>query len=67
VLVGVGITQIGEFSYVLVRVARSSGVVGDDVYNATLAASLISILLNAALMRLVPAWIGEKRLRETAA
>lgn len=66
-LVGVGITQIGEFSYVLVRVARSSGVVGDDVYNATLAASLISILLNAALMRLVPAWIGEKRLHETAA
>ncbi|MBZ5688074.1 MAG: cation:proton antiporter [Acidobacteriia bacterium] len=56
-LVGVGLTQIGEFSFVLVRIARSAGLAGEDVYNATLAASLISILLNAALMRSAPAWI----------
>ena len=52
VLVGLGLTQIGEFSYVLAQVARKSSLIGEDVYNATLAASLISILLNAALMRL---------------
>lgn len=57
VLVGVGLTQIGEFSFVLVRIARSAGLVGEDVYNATLATSLITILLNAALIRLVPTWI----------
>jgi monovalent cation:H+ antiporter-2, CPA2 family len=52
VLVAVGLTQIGEFSYVLMRVARDAHLVGDEVYNATLAASLLSILINAFLMKL---------------
>jgi CPA2 family monovalent cation:H+ antiporter-2 len=56
-LVGVGLTQIGEFSFILVQVARTAGLVGDDVYNATLAASLLTILLNAVLVRWVPAWL----------
>ena len=51
ILVGVGLTQIGEFSFVLVQVARQAGHVGLDVYNATLAASLVTILLNAALVQ----------------
>ncbi|HSE93509.1 MAG TPA: cation:proton antiporter [Methylomirabilota bacterium] len=50
-LVGVGLAQIGEFSFVMVQGARSAGLVGADVYNAVLAASLLSILLNALLMR----------------
>lgn len=54
VLVGVGLTQIGEFSYVLVKIARDAKLVDDDVYGATLAASLFTILLNAILMRVVP-------------
>ncbi|HXY52811.1 MAG TPA: cation:proton antiporter [Terriglobales bacterium] len=53
-MVGVGLTQIGEFSYVLVQVARDARLVGDDIYNATLAASVITILLNGLLMRFVP-------------
>ncbi len=57
VLVGVGLTQIGEFSYVLVQVARDAKLVEPDVYSATLAASLLTILLNAFLMRAVPGWI----------
>ena len=61
-LVGVGLTQIGEFSFVLVRIARSAGLVGEDVYNATLAASLITILLNAVLMRTAPAWFNRRRM-----
>jgi CPA2 family monovalent cation:H+ antiporter-2 len=61
-LVGVGLTQIGEFSFVLVQVARQAGHVGPDVYNATLAASLVTILLNAALVKIVPGWIGPGRL-----
>jgi CPA2 family monovalent cation:H+ antiporter-2 len=54
ILVGVGLTQIGEFSFILVQVARSNGLVGDACYSATLAASLLSILANAALVRTVP-------------
>jgi monovalent cation:H+ antiporter-2, CPA2 family len=67
-VVGVGLTQIGEFSFILVQVARNSGLVGPEVYNATLAASLVTILANAALVRYMPNWIGQVRLaRHTSA
>ena len=51
-MVGIGLTQIGEFSYVLVRVSRDAHIVGDDMYNAVLAASVITILINGLLLRL---------------
>ena len=60
-LVGVGLTQIGEFSFVLVQVARNAGHVGPEIYNATLAASLVTILINAVLVRTVPGWIARYR------
>lgn len=65
VLAGVGLAQIGEFSFVLVQVARQAGHVSHDVYQAVLAASLLTILVNAALMRSVPDWIGGWRVRRT--
>jgi monovalent cation:H+ antiporter-2, CPA2 family len=49
-LVGAGLTQIGEFSYVLVQIARDSGLIAPEVYSATLAASLLSIVINAFLV-----------------
>jgi len=51
-LVGLGLTQIGEFSYVLVRVSRDAHIVSDDMYNATLAASVVTILINGLLLKL---------------
>jgi K+:H+ antiporter len=57
-MVGIGLTQIGEFSYVLVRVARDAHIVGDDMYNAVLAASVITILTNGLLLRFAPARIA---------
>jgi monovalent cation:H+ antiporter-2, CPA2 family len=57
-LTGIGLAQIGEFSFVLVQAARRAGLVGPDVYYATLAASLLSIVINAALVRTVPRWLG---------
>ena len=57
-LTGVGLAQIGEFSFVLVQAARQEGHVGPDVYQATLAASLLSIVINAALVRTVPRYLG---------
>jgi len=62
-LVAVGLTQIGEFSFILVQVARRAGHVSDDVYQATLAASLLTILTNAALVRHAPRWLGAAWLR----
>jgi K+:H+ antiporter len=54
VLVGAGLTQIGEFSFILVQVAYANRLVADTFYFAILAASLLSILINAALVRTVP-------------
>ena len=54
ILVGVGLSQIGEFSFILLQVARSNGLVSEACYSATLAASLLSILANAALVRAAP-------------
>jgi CPA2 family monovalent cation:H+ antiporter-2 len=51
--VGMGLTQIGEFSFILAQVSLYSGLIGKDVYNATLAASLITILINATLFKLM--------------
>jgi CPA2 family monovalent cation:H+ antiporter-2 len=65
VLVGVGLTQIGEFSYVLVRVARDAGLVEAHIYSATLAASLLTILLNAVLMRAAPEFLNRFSLTRT--
>jgi CPA2 family monovalent cation:H+ antiporter-2 len=55
--VGFGLAQIGEFSFVLVQVARNAGLVDDHIYNATLAASLLSILIHALGFRRVTAWL----------
>jgi CPA2 family monovalent cation:H+ antiporter-2 len=59
ILVGIGLTQIGEFSFILVQVAHTNGLVGDEFYYATLAASLLSILLNATLVRCAPTWLSQ--------
>jgi CPA2 family monovalent cation:H+ antiporter-2 len=60
-LTGIGLAQIGEFSFVLVQAARQEGHIGADVYQATLAASLLTILINAMLVRLVPHYLGRLR------
>jgi CPA2 family monovalent cation:H+ antiporter-2 len=53
VRVGIGLTQIGEFSFVLARLSWQSGLITEGVYHAALAASLLSILANAALFKLM--------------
>ncbi len=56
-LCGLGLGQVGEFSYLIAATARQAGVLEDSVYQAVLAASLITILANAALFRGRPAWL----------
>jgi CPA2 family monovalent cation:H+ antiporter-2 len=57
-LVGAGLAQMGEFSFVLVQVARRAGHVGEELHAAVLAASLLTLLLNAALMRVADGVVG---------
>ncbi len=51
VRVGLGLTQIGEFSFILAQVSMMAGLISPTVYHATLAASLITILVNATIFR----------------
>jgi len=51
--VGIGLTQIGEFSFILAQVSLKAGLITAEVYNATLAASLVTILVNATLFKLL--------------
>ena len=49
--VGIGLTQIGEFSFILAQVSLSSGLITHEIYNATLVASLLTILANATFFK----------------
>ncbi|MBI2246653.1 MAG: cation:proton antiporter [Armatimonadetes bacterium] len=57
VTAALGLTQIGEFSYILAGVARDHGLLTRTIYDAVLATSLITILLNALIFRRTPAWL----------
>jgi CPA2 family monovalent cation:H+ antiporter-2 len=60
IAVAAGLTQIGELSFVVVQVGRSSGMVGENVFSTLIAASLISILLNVFIVRGVFGWLKRK-------
>ena len=57
-LVAVSLTQIGEFAFLLARAGMSAGHLDQAVFNATLLTALLTILLNAGLLRVVPAWLA---------
>lgn len=61
--VGVGLAQIGEFSFILVQVARASRLIPDNVYNATLAAALLTITINGALWKYAVPAVDRRRAR----
>ncbi len=51
VAVGIGQTQIGEFSFVIAQLGRSAGLLSAEVYSAVLATSLVTLLVNALVFR----------------
>jgi CPA2 family monovalent cation:H+ antiporter-2 len=59
-LVAVSLTQIGEFAFLLARAGMSAGHLDQAVFNATLLTALLTILLNAVLLRTVPAWLADR-------
>jgi CPA2 family monovalent cation:H+ antiporter-2 len=66
IITAAGLTQIGELSFVVVQTAVAAKMVGEDVFNATLAASLISIFLNVFVVRGVLAWADREPSGERA-
>ena len=61
IAVAAGLTQIGELSFVVVQVARSSGLVGENVFSAVIAASLVSIFLNVFIVRAAFRWVSPQQ------
>jgi len=59
-----GLTQIGEFSYILAGVARDHNLITDPIYDAVLATSLVTILINAVVFRRTPPWLDRLLRRE---
>ena len=58
--VGLGLTQIGEFSFILAQVSMKAGLISPNLYHATLAASLITILANATIFRFLKPAAGSQ-------
>lgn len=52
--VGLGLLQIGEFSYVLARAGRESGAITDDLNSLVLTASLLTIVLTPGAFWIAP-------------
>jgi monovalent cation:H+ antiporter-2, CPA2 family len=67
IAVAAGLTQIGELSFVVVQVGRSSGMVGENVFSTLIAASLISILLNVVIVRGAFGWLKRRSPASTQA
>lgn len=60
-VVAAGLSQIGEFSFLVGQAGVALGALSRDQYALMLAASLISIVINPLMYRLIP--IGERTLK----
>lgn len=56
-LAALGLTQIGEFSYVLAEVGLREAMIAAPVQQGILATSLVTIVVNALLFRRTPHWL----------
>jgi CPA2 family monovalent cation:H+ antiporter-2 len=63
-VVAAGLSQIGEFSFIVGQTSVGLGVLSEDQYGLILAAALLAIVLNPLLFRALPA--VERLLRERA-
>jgi CPA2 family monovalent cation:H+ antiporter-2 len=52
--VAAGLAQVGEFSFILAQEAKRLNLAGDEVYNAIVVCSIISITLNPSIFAKMP-------------
>jgi len=53
-ITGLALAQIGEFSFVLAGVGRANGFLGDDIFQAFIASSILTILATPLLIQVSP-------------
>jgi CPA2 family monovalent cation:H+ antiporter-2 len=58
VLAGVGLAQIGEFSFVLATLAHSGGLLADSLYNLFFAGAVVTLAVSPALIAGTPALLA---------
>lgn len=54
VLVGIGLAQIGEFSFILLTLGQGSGLISNSIYNLSLSAAVVTMIATPTLMSVVP-------------
>ena len=59
--VGVGLAQIGEFSFILASLGLSLGLMPSEALDVLVVAAILSIALNPVLFRLVERWLPGER------
>ena len=52
---GIGLAQIGEFSFVLMEVGRANGLLQEERFQVLLAAAVLTVALTPILVRIAPA------------
>jgi CPA2 family monovalent cation:H+ antiporter-2 len=55
--VGLGINQIGEFSFVLAGVAQSQGLFSERIYGLTVGTTAATLLITPFLLKATPYWL----------
>ena len=53
-VVGISLSQVGEFSFILASQAHALGIIGMQVYNVLVVCAIISITLNPSAFRALP-------------
>jgi len=64
VLVGLGLAQIGEFSFVLAQAGLNFKLIGNDFYNSFLSTTIFSMILTPLLIKFSPFIAGKSSLFE---
>lgn len=59
ILCGIGLGQIGEFSFVLAQAGTKFSLIGNDIYNSFLASSIFTMILTPIIFQLEP-WITKQ-------
>jgi len=61
--VGLGLFQVGEFSFLLAREGTSTGAISQETYSLVLATAAVTMALTPLVARLAPAFYGRYRRR----
>jgi len=63
--VAIGLSQIGEFSFILGDLALNRGLIAQELYNLILAGALLSIVVNPLLFRIYDVHLAKKDKQST--